>query len=325
MNTKNRIKGGLYGLLIGDAVGVPYEFHKPVDLPPRALLEMTPPADFDRAHRRVKPGTWSDDGALALCLLESLLANGALDLQDLAGRFVRWESEGHLAVDRVVFDIGIQTQAALQKVSAGIAPDLCGLAGNEHNGNGSLMRALPLALWHTGTDEELVQLAHAQSRVTHRHVRSQVCCALYVLVARQLIAGAAMDNAWNDAETVLHALYRSRHSFAAEFAVVLAQKNQVPSGSGYVVDSLWSARFACRQGSYEDVVKSAISLGHDTDTTACIAGGLAGVHFGFEGIPLKWSDALRGRDLARPLEQQLLRRASTARVGGTGAPAATTE
>lgn len=308
MNKTNRIKGGLYGLLIGDAVGVPYEFHQPEDLPPRALLEMTPPHDFDRAHRRIKPGTWSDDGALALCLLESLLAKDGLDLSDLAQRFVRWDNEGHLAVDQIVFDIGIQTQSALRNVALGVAPALCGLAGNEHNGNGSLMRVLPLALWHTGTNAELVQLAHAQSTVTHRHVRSQVCCALYVLVARALLAGDAMDEAWAGAEAMLLSLYKEARPFAAELAYVLEQKAQTPGGSGYVVDSLWSARLACGGSSYEDVVKTAIALGHDTDTTACIAGGLAGLHFGFESIPLKWTDGLRGRDIVKPLEQQLLRR-----------------
>lgn len=308
MNKSIRVKGGLYGLLIGDAVGVPYEFSRPEELPPRALLEMAPPADFPRAHSGIKPGTWSDDGAMSLCLLESLMAHEALNLQDLAQRFVRWEREGHLAVDGVVFDIGLQTQEALRNIERGVLPERAGPAGLAHNGNGSLMRVLPLALWHTGTSLELVQLAHAQSLVTHRHVRSQVCCALYVLVARALIEGASMDEAWLEAEVLLATLYSTMPLFAGELSYVLAGKANAPTGTGYVVDSLWSARLACRAGRYEDVVKSAIELGNDTDTTACIAGGLAGVHFGFEGIPLKWTDALRGRDLVRPLEQQLLRR-----------------
>lgn len=307
MNKSIRVKGGLYGLLIGDAVGVPYEFSSPEELPPRALLEMVPPEDFRRAHQGVKPGTWSEDGAMALCLLESLLTSDALNLQDLVQRFVRWECEGHLAVDGAVFDIGLQTREALRNVARGMSPERCGLAGMAQNGNGSLMRVLPLALWHTGTNLELVQLAHAQSIVTHRHVRSQVCCALYVLVARALLDGASMDDAWADSEGILSTLYGTMPAFSAELGHVLAAKTVPPTGSGYVVDSLWSARHACRAGRYEDVVKSAVELGNDTDTTACIAGGLAGIHFGFEAIPLKWTDALRGRDLVRPLEQQLLR------------------
>lgn len=306
MHKNQRIKGGLYGLLIGDAVGVPYEFRSPQDLPPRALLEMTPPVGFDRAHRRVKPGTWSDDGSMALCLLESLLANDGLVLEDLGQRFVAWEGEGHLAVDGVVFDIGIQTGRAISNLRAGMDPKLCGPAKPEENGNGSLMRVLPLALWHTGTDLELVQMAHAQSLLTHGHMRSQVCCALYVLVARSLLEGASMDEAWQEAETQLAALYTGSTSHELSLDLVLSARENPPTGTGYVVDSLWSARAACRENSYEEVVKSAISLGHDTDTTACIAGGLAGIHFGFDNIPLKWTDALRGRELVTPLVNKLL-------------------
>jgi ADP-ribosyl-[dinitrogen reductase] hydrolase len=103
-------------------------------------------------------------------------------------------------------------------------------------------------------------------------------------------------------------LYSGSGTPALTLDFILAEKNRTPKGSGYVVDSLWSARAACREESYEEVVKSAIAFGHDTDTTACIAGGLAGVHFGFDAIPLKWTDGLRGRDLVKQLEQQLLRR-----------------
>lgn len=306
MQKIQRIKGGLYGLLIGDAVGVPYEFHQPQDLPPRALLEMIPPAGFNRAHNRVKPGTWSDDGALALCLLESLLANNGLDLADMGRRFVEWESKGHLAVDGFVFDIGIQTRDAIRQLASGTEPALCGPSKPENNGNGSLMRVLPLALWHTGPDSELVQLAHAQSVVTHGHARSQVCCALYVLVARALLDGATMDEAWDAAERKLAVIYAGSTTYELTLDFVLSARKEAPTGSGYVVDSLWSAREACREASYEEVVKSAVAFGRDTDTTACIAGGLAGIYYGLDDIPLKWTDALRGRELVKPLVQKLL-------------------
>src|SRR5689334_5389738 len=104
---RERLEGGLFGLLIGDALGVPYEFHPPHTLPPLAEIEMVPPAQFDRAHASVPPGTWSDDGAQALALLASLLDRGALDVQDLGARLVAWYQTGYLAVDGRVFDIGI--------------------------------------------------------------------------------------------------------------------------------------------------------------------------------------------------------------------------
>lgn len=308
LEVTNRLKGGLYGLLIGDALGVPYEFHPASDIPARTLIEMEPPARFHRAHATVKPGTWSDDGSLALCLLDSLVECDGLNLPNLASKFLAWGEKGYLAVDGRVFDIGIQTRQALENLKRGVSPDLAGPRGERNNGNGSLMRVLPLALWHRGDDEELVSLAHKQSFVTHGQIHSQVCCALYVLVARRLLEGNGMAEAWEHAEKVLTRLYDGIPLNASALKFVLASMAAAPKGSGYVVDSLWSAKKACEEATYENVVKAAIELGNDTDTTACIAGGLAGIHFGFDAIPLRWTDALLGRELVKPLEKALLLR-----------------
>lgn len=116
-----------------------------------------------------------------------------------------------------------------------------------------------------------------------------------------------MSDAWDGAEETLTTLYCGS-SFASALEFVLSTKANEPQGSGYVVDSLWSARYACQESTYAGVVKAAVALGNDTDTTACIAGGLAGVHFGFEAIPLRWMDILRGRDMVKPLERSLLLR-----------------
>ena len=109
----SKIKGGIYGLLIGDALGVPYEFHMKEDIPPLEQIEMTPPDGFVRAHSGTAPGTWSDDGAQALCLLDSLLYKGSFDLTDFSDRVLAWYENGLWAVDNRVFDVGIQTSMAL--------------------------------------------------------------------------------------------------------------------------------------------------------------------------------------------------------------------
>lgn len=308
LDVTNRLKGGLYGLLIGDALGVPYEFHPPSDIPARALIEMEPPARFQRAHATVKPGTWSDDGSLVLCLLDSLLECDSLNLQNLASKFLAWGEKGYLAVDGRVFDIGIQTRQALENLKRGFPPNTAGPSSERNNGNGSLMRVLPLALWHRGDDEELVRLAHTQSLVTHGHIHSQVCCALYVLVAKRLLEGHGMADSWRRAAEILAKIYTGNPLNVSALEFVLASKAATPNGSGYVVDSLWSAKKACDEAMYENVVKAAIEFGNDTDTTACIAGGLAGIYFGFDAIPLRWMDALRGRELVKPLEKALLLR-----------------
>lgn len=308
---RERIEGGLWGLLVGDALGVPYEFHAPHDLPPLDQLEMTPPPGFRRAHAQVPPGTWSDDGAQALALLDSLLARGALDLDDVGRRLVAWYQTGYLAVDGVVFDVGIQTSQAIRALIGGAAAAAAGPSDERANGNGALMRVLPLALWHRGADAELVYDAHAQSQVTHGHLRSQVCCALYCLWARSTMRGD--PDAWGSAAAALRAVYGPSSRARAELEQhVRPDDPPGGSGSGYVVDCLRSARLALQAGAYPQVVRAAVALGHDTDTTACVAGGIAGLRDGVAAIPAAWLAQLRGRELAEPLLRRLLQHAGEA-------------
>jgi ADP-ribosyl-[dinitrogen reductase] hydrolase len=297
-----QIEGGLWGLLVGDAVGVPYEFHSPDKIPPRAEIEMIPPAEFPRSYRHVPPGTWSDDGAQALCLAASLIENPSLDLADFADRLLAWESNGYMAVGGKVFDIGIQTSAALKRLATGIAPHRAGLDGERSNGNGSLMRSLPLALLHRGTDTSLVELAHLQSSVTHGHPRSQACCALYCLWARAEIA--SLPTPWESAVQSLRAIYQDFPDHLRELEEIILT-DHAPASSGYVVDSLHSARHACTAPSYIEIVQAAIALGNDTDTTACIAGGIAGIRHGKSGIPAHWTDSFRGTEILLPLLERI--------------------
>lgn len=303
----DRIEGGLVGLLVGDALGVPYEFHDPGNLPPVEQLEMQPPEGFQRAHAGVPPGTWSDDGAQALCLLASLLDRGQLDLEDFGKRLVDWYGRGYMAVGGRVFDIGITTSRAIRALQEGVPAELAGPVDERDNGNGSLMRVLPLVLWHVGTDAELIDLACSQSKLTHGHPRSQACCALYCLWARRILEGEA--DPWRSAVSTMRSLcdYESILMLELEGAI---RPDEPPSGrgTGYVVDCLRSARLAMEEPSYEQVVKKAVALGHDTDTTACVAGGLAGLRDGIGAIPERWREALLGKELYEPLLARLIER-----------------
>lgn len=304
---RDRLAGGLLGLLVGDALGVPYEFSPPGEIPPRELIEMRPPEGFDRAHTFVPVGTWSDDGAQALCLLASLLDQDGLDAADLSRRLLDWYKHGYMAVDGFVFDVGVQTAAAFRALESGVPPLEAGPSEERHNGNGSLMRVLPLALFHRGTDRELVRDATTQSRITHGHARSRMSCALYCLWARRVLEGR--DDAWADAVSTLRALIEagSDDEEALEHHI---RPDDEPEGrgSGYVVDTLRSARMVSTRGSYEACVREAIALGHDTDTTACVAGGIVGLRDGLAAIPERWRDALRGRELVEPLLERLVAR-----------------
>lgn len=302
----DRLAGGMTGLLVGDALGVPYEFHPPHDLPSTTQIEYTPPHSFARAHPSVAPGTWSDDGAQALVLLHSLLASDGLDLAHFSAGLVRWAHRGFCAVDDLVFDIGIQTSRAIANLAAGVPPEQAGPASERDNGNGSLMRVLPLALWHDGPDADLVRLAMQQSLPTHGHARSQLACAMYCLWVRTVMEG--MEDAWDEAAQRLRALAAPLSLEHREVALILDPANaEVAKGSGYVVDTLWSAR-AALAGSvdFEDCLRRAVALGHDTDTTAAVAGGVAGVHYGLSGIPARWREGLRGEEILQPLLRALL-------------------
>ncbi len=300
----SRIAGGILGLLIGDALGVPYEFYSPEALPRIDEIELSPPPGFRRSHA-VPAGTWSDDGAQALCLAATLTTRGGFHTEDFANRLRNWANVGYLAVDGDVFDIGLQTQRALQNLVSGSLPLQAGPSGEADNGNGSLMRVLPLALWHGERTVQLIEDAEAQSRVTHGHARSRVCCVMLCFIACGLGRGEDFATAWDCAAEALREYYAVDSEQRRELEFILEPGHASPvQGSGYVLDSLWSMRACLLDGpTYEVAVRRAIKLGHDTDTTACIVGGLAGIIHGPDGIPQRWRDHLRGTEILVPLLQ----------------------
>lgn len=291
-----RIEGALLGLLVGDALGVPYEFKPSPQIPPPAGIEFDPPPGYPRSHPHVPPGTWSDDGAQALVLLDSLLHCSGLDLDHFAQRLVQWRDQGLFAVDGQVFDVGCQTSTALARLREGIAPERAGPDGERDQGNGSLMRVLPLALWHRGGDTALAALAARQSLPTHGHPVCLAACAMLCLWGRRLMSGQPAAEAWRDAAATLHRVAADAGLQPGAVAALLDPGNaERISGSGYVVDTLWSARHCLGDGhDYESAVKLAIAMGNDTDTTAAVTGGLAGMRHGVAAIPRRWRDGLRG-------------------------------
>lgn len=308
MIDKNKITGGLYGLLIGDALGVPYEFYQAEELPPYEEIEMIPPAGFQKTYPKVEPGTWSDDGAQALCLLDSLIQKNGFSLEHFSDQLLAWYEEGKWAVDQVVFDVGIQTSRALNAYKNGMSPEICGCLNPEGKGNGALMRVLPLVLWHYGQpgkdsrkrDQNLVLDAHNQCKITHGHRCNQVCCALYCLAARALLDGQKAHEAIQEGVAVLREIYQDMPEYARELEwSVRPDLGWEGNGGGYVVDCLRSAFMVLEQASsYEEAVKRAVLLGNDTDTTACVTGGLAGIRFGLSNIPDRWRTMLRAEPAA---------------------------
>ncbi len=309
MLERDKIAGGLYGLLIGDALGVPYEFYEAEDLPSYDKIELTPPEGFRKTYSHVEAGTWSDDGAQALCLLDSLLSEGKFSLEKFSDLLLSWYEEGTWAVGGKVFDVGNQTSWALFSYKKGVPAAECGMAKPEGKGNGALMRVLPLALWHDDK-RAMVADAHSQCLITHGHICNQVCCALYCLTARFLLEGRGAREAIRDGVEALREIYRDKQEYEQELE--WSVRPDIPwegKGTGYVVDCLRSAFMILEQTfGYEEAVKRAVLLGNDTDTTACVVGGLAGILYGLKGIPERWLLGLREREKADELLRRLLDR-----------------
>lgn len=304
---ESRLRGGIYGLLIGDALGVPYEFSNPADLPEAELIEMEPPAGFQRAHSGVPAGTWSDDGAQALHLLKVLLAGDATIETRFAESLQSWSTSAEFTPDGRVFDIGIQTQEALARLARGVPPNQSGPYEEQNNGNGSLMRTLPAALLPAASDVVLVDRARRQSLPTHGHARSLLACSLSTLISARLLRGNTFVDALDGAQEQLETMTVDAERY--ELGVLLDGRLDQPMGSGYVVDCLWSSVAAVlRTRTFEDCVRCAIRFGNDTDTTACVAGGWAGLMYGEEAIPVRWREQLCGKHLVEPLLAQLVSR-----------------
>jgi ADP-ribosyl-[dinitrogen reductase] hydrolase len=307
LSRADRIYGGLYGLLVGDALGVQYESLDASQIPEEHNIEMAPPNDFRREHAGVPIGTWSDYGAQALCLLHSLSRDTSLDLADFASQLVAWYEVGLLTPDGEVFDVGTRRRRTLNALRLGVDARNAGPMRERDNGNAALVRCLPVVLVAQSTDD-VVELAMRQGLVTHGHIRSRLCCALYALTAAGILEGLTAPDAVTNAENDLRRRFAgSRHEHEMEF--VLSARDALPRGSDCVVDSFWSSiHCLMTTSSYEACVRRSIKLGNDADSTSCIAGGLAGMLYGHAAIPSRWMDVLRGKELVEePLASLLMR------------------
>ena len=296
--SKEKVLGGLWGLLIGDATGVSYEFNPPENIPLMDKIDMIPPKGFKKTYEDIPCGTYSDDGAQFLCVVESFLECKELNMKNLADKLLDWWSWGYLAVDNNVFDVGGQTMQALMKYNSGVSPYESGFTIKNGQGNGSLMRVLGIPLLHEGSDEDLVIDAQNQSLITHGHINNQICCALYSLIIRYILKGNNFEEAYKISVNKLQEIYKDKKEYLyALINDILPQDVVEESGTGYVIDCLKSSfKAIIESSSYEESIKKAIAFGNDTDTTAAVTGGIAGVLYGFENIPKRWFELLRGKD-----------------------------
>lgn len=288
----NLIRGALLGAATGDALGVPVEFQG-------RERRVTDPVTGMREYgtHNQPAGTWSDDTSMILATIAGLDDDGGYNLDVVMGNFVRWVEDAEFSPHGSVFDIGIATRGAIRKFQSGMPALECGGTGEMSNGNGSLMRILPVALAFAD-DPGLIAKASEISSLTHAHERSRFCCAFHCLMVSELIHGGDLPDALGFAREVMDGVWefseRERNYFEAFRPEMLLARDEADIGSdGHVIDTLEASAWVNgRHGDFAGAVLHAVNLGDDTDTTGCVAGGLAGLLHGEVGIPAEWLDVL---------------------------------
>jgi len=299
--TKEQVKACILGHAVADALGVPVEFRR------RSTLDADPVTGMRAFGTYNKPaGTWSDDTSMTLCALEAM-TKGKIDHEEIMRNFADWYRCGAFTPGNDCFDVGNTCSAAIYSFLAeGKSPLDCGRKGEMDNGNGSLMRIIPFVLFSLATDEgetdfpRLWKTVSDGSALTHAHDRSGLGCEIYATALAFALENPSLESVeqglkFHRNECGDRAEYEAYSRIDADLLRGL-DRSEI-RGSGYVVSALEAALYCLfTTSSYRECVLKAVNLGEDTDTTAAIAGGLAGAVYGTEGIPCEWLDTLIKRD-----------------------------
>lgn len=318
---KEIIKAGILGTVVGDALGVPVEFSS------REERKIDPVADMREYGTHSQPkGTWSDDSSMMLATMDSMVVRGGVRYDDIMAKFVMWRKHGDYTPYGNVFDVGITCDRAITNFRYGSDPTECGGTGERDNGNGSLMRIMPIALFEAMNpdywNEEMyyynIEEVQDVSRLTHGHPRSQMACVIYASICHELI----FRNGRSIEEAVQYAISRTLENYSAAWEAqswfdtdfydeINADKfkrlrniaefknlsvDEIRS-SGYVVDTLEAAIWCLlNTKSYKECTLKAVNLGDDTDTVGAVAGGIAGLAFGYDNIPSDWLSVIASKE-----------------------------
>lgn len=278
----------IMGLVVGDALGVPFEFRQ------RDTFKATDMTGWGTYNQ--PPGTWSDDSSMTFATIESLARNGMIKPYDIMCNFRDWLFSGKFTPNGDVFDIGNTTRMSIHRFVNGANYLRCGGFSEWDNGNGSLMRILPLAFLNCN----LGDVAKVSS-LTHGNLISIQACEIYVWIAKMLIDGNGIR------EAIAYRVrpeYYLHEKFNRLKALERLTRDEIKS-TGFVVDTLEAALWCVlKTDNYRDCVLMAVNLGGDTDTIAAVAGGLAGILYGIggnNGIPEEWIDKIEKKKWIKDL------------------------
>ena len=300
---------GIMGVVIGDALGCPVQFETREEVARHPVTRMRGYGTFN-----LPEGSWTDDSSLTIALLESIRRTGTIDLDDIMGNFMKWLYDGEFTPYGQSYDIGRGTMQAIDRYRRNRKAKKCGGDEEWNNGNGSLMRIMPACIYCSESvnrgdfsDRDAIDTIHAVGGLTHAHIRSNIACGLYFFMVKQIPLGEGslrekMQDGLSKGFTFYETYLADKENlhYYDRLRDLDAFKN-LPAGkiksSGYVVDALeaavWSLTTTDR---FDQALLKAVNLGDDTDTVGAIAGGLAGLFYGYDNIPEDWLSAIKRRE-----------------------------
>ena len=302
-------KSGIMGVVVGDALGCPVQFESRKEVARHPVTDMRGYGTFN-----LPEGSWTDDSSLTIALLESIRRIGKIDLDDIMENFMNWLYDGDFTPYGQSYDIGRGTMQAIDRYSRNRNAKKCGGGEEWNNGNGSLMRIMPACIYCTVmetsgmySDRDAIDAIHSVGSLTHAHIRSNIACGLYLFMAKYILfregslqeriqegltQGFAFYESYLADKENLH--YYDRLKDLEAFKSLPADKIK---STGYVVDALEAAVWSLiTTDSFDQALLTAVNLGDDTDTVGAIAGGLAGLYYGYDSIPENWLSAIKRRE-----------------------------
>lgn len=295
---KSKYLGGLMGFVIGDAFGVPVEFMSRHELLKNPVTKMIGNGTYN-----LPAGTWSDDTSMMIATIDSINSKQAIDLLDIALKFVAWKNHATYTALGEVFDIGNTCLKAISNFEESHDPTTCGLKDINSNGNGSLMRILPIAYYAVEKrlkEDEILSVVREISSLTHAHEISIMGCYIYIRYAIFLLNGKDKYSAYSMLKSVDYSMFseetQSVYNRILNDDLSKLTINDI-SSSGYIVDSLESALWVTlKSENFKEAIIGAVNLGEDTDTIGALTGGLSGIIYGDELIPEDWKNAIARKE-----------------------------
>lgn len=314
---KNIWLDGMMGVVVGDALGCPVQFlsrDRIKNRPQGAVVGMEAGGAYNMPE-----GTWTDDSSMAIATMAGIIEKGEADPDDIMARFVKWELKGAYTPFGEAFDQGGTCTSAIYNYIEKRDINTCGSTGEYANGNGALMRIMPVCLYYYDrqkkvctSEDEAIHGIHMISGLTHNHLRSQMCCGIYYFCVKSILDGVEKGNASSlisllqegidrglkyygqDIRNLTEMAYLGRLFHLAEFKDLSEDKIR---STGYVIDTIEAAVWCLiNTNTFEECLLKAVNLGDDADTVGAVAGGLAGLYYGYDAIPAEWIKVIKKRE-----------------------------